>query len=608
MQTEQQIDIDTGSGKWTVSRVPADTVRGLFGADDLWYQTGDGKRYAFKLDGPDAGVSLEEAGPNVATVRAVGWYFADAGQPPIARGELRAQFYRGQPFYRLYHTLTYMGNPWKDTLGSMGIRFKFTDKATAGAVELDGKAVELAKPSSLMQVNEDLAQIIGPDGKITITGRRAAGAVSLTTNTGAAVIYHRNLWQMFPKKIDVDPAQGAVSVHYWPQEAGPMKWTPREDGWLPSSSSMPELAVGTSRTHEFVIDPAGTMDVTRYEAAFDEPVLAAVPPRHLTQTQAMLHLQPYDPAVVPELERQIRTALESYAINQQVYGWYGQWVYGAIPNTWVDAQTRWADYGRYAHILNEQDIVHAPWVAYLRSGDRRIFRLAEANTRHLMEVATIRMNPVWPEHAGMSRRHHECIWLGSGDYGHSMLDPFMELYHVTGYRPAWEACERMARGMAEQREGSWRYISNPLAGLARMHLETQDPFYKQHADRIWEDLCNPDRNTWYVMDHGNRAILYYHQLNEKVTDLWKQWADVKPEWVDGLDLMALLHEKTGDIRYAQAAAKGLSGAKMQSPDPMRWQIGTITQYVLAHLREQCYASKAIAAAQAAAPADAEKKK
>lgn len=113
---------------------------------------------------------------------------------------------------------------------------------------------------------------------------------------------------------------------------------------------------------------------------------------------------------------------------------------------------------------------------------------------------------------------------GSGDSGHSMLDPFLDCWLLTGYRPAWEGALRMGHGMAQVRSGSWRYLSNPIAGLARLYTHTHDPEWKRHADRIWTDLCDPDRNMWFQADHGNRMVLWCAPPNPKVDQAWTSWS------------------------------------------------------------------------------------
>jgi hypothetical protein len=562
---------------------------GRLGPEDLWWEDGTGQRYFFRLTGEGAGLTLVENGPLRAVLKAAGWYVNGAGRA-VCMGEVRMETYRGQPFTKLYHTVTFAGDPWKETLGSYGIRLHGpTNGFETATVELDGKAVTGRKIALFQSSSDSVGLTV--DGKES-AGRRSSGAAVLKGKSAAPIaFYHRDFWQMAPKKVEADAAAGTATFSYWPAEAGAMSFLPREDGWIPSSSSAEAIAVGLSRTHEIIIDAGSGTAVTAYERTFGEPVVAIVPPKYLAATKAMLHLAPYDPEGVPVLERVISDTIDFYQSQRELFGWYGEWVHGGIPNRWRPEEYRWADFGRYAWILNEEDIADGPWLCYLRSGDRKYLKFAESNTRHLMEVGTIRWNPTWPQYVGLSRRHHECLWLSGGDYGHSMLDPFVDYYHATGYRPAWEAAERMAGAMAKVTSGEWRYISNPTAGLARMYLETQNPFYKEHADRIWNTLCYPEKNDWWLIDHGDRMVMWYSQLNPQCKELWKDWSlnpkktgrfAAQPRFA-GADVLAALYLETGDPKYAEAVRKAVPAAR-----PVN-----LTQHVLAGLRAWCYAGGAL---------------
>jgi hypothetical protein len=114
-----------------------------------------------------------------------------------------------------------------------------------------------------------------------------------------------------------------------------------------------------------------------------------------------------------------------------------------------------------------------------------------------------------------------------------------------------------------------------------MHLDTQNPRYQEHARRIWETLCYPEQNEWFLMDHGNRMVLWYSQLDPRCLELWKAWT-LQPDRrsvFDGVDVLTRLWQITGDAKYAAAAA-----AKLPTKRPE-----TITQTVLAEIRALCYA-------------------
>jgi hypothetical protein len=537
-------------------------------------------------------MSIIENGPQRAVVRIVGWYYSGDAARPIARAELRGEFTRGQPWWKLSHTYTYAGDPWHDTLGSTGITFQFARGGfQSSAVEVDGRKIE-GRTLSVRQIN-DMTALVGDQ-----VGRHASGAVVLSGSEGGASVYHRGLWRMAPKQVDADAATGTVTFHYWPRSAGAMSWRPDEDTWVSSSSAPHALAVGVSRTHEFIIEENAANDRPEPVTAaqlHDEPVLAIVAPRYLCATNAIHGLQPYDPAGQPEIESTISEIIDSYNLHRQVYGLYGQWFYGSIGNMFDQERKLWAWHGRFGNVLNEQDIIHGPWLAYLRSGDRKYYDYALTNTTHLMDVGTIRLNPDFPEIVGLSRRHHDTAWLGDGDHGHSMLDPFLEMYHVTGETRAFEAADRMAGGMAQIRGGSWRYISNPLSGLSRMYLETGEAWYKEQADRIWRELCVPDRNAWYAGDHGGRAAVNYGQINEECLKVFIEMAQAKPASFDSVDALAELYRRTGDAKYLELMGKAVEQhLKLKQEydarreDPMFWSVARHTQFIGSMLRELAY--------------------
>lgn len=564
---------------------------GIFGPEDIWWVDDAGRKYFFQVEGEDAGVVVEENGLNRAVIKATGWY-VNENDRPVCMGELRMEYYRGQPFMKLYHTVTFTGGPWKEKLAGYGLSLQLPKtEFNSASIEMDGKTIA-GKKMTVFQSSSDHA-VLTVDGK-TSGGARSIGAVMLSGGTNVPLaLYHRDFWQMAPKKLDVDVVAGTLTFSYWPAEAGAMSFLPREDGWIPSSSGAEAIAVGVSRTHELIINFNSRNAVADFEKLFSEPVVAIVPPKYLAQTKAMLHLSPYDPGRYPQLERLISDTIDFYAAQRELFGWYGEWIYGGLPNFWRADEYRWLDFGRYAWILNEQDIVDAPWLCFMRSGDRKYLKFAEINTRHLMEVGTIRWNPVWPQFVGLNRRHHECIWLSGGDTGHSMLDPLVDYYHAIGYKPARDAAERMASAMARITSGEYRYISNPVAGLARMYLDTQNPFYKEQADRIWNTICYPEKNTWWMMDHGDRMVMWYSQINPQCKALWKEWSlnPAKKDRFTGADVLTALYIETKDQKYAEAAAKNIP---MTVPQ-------TITQHVLAALRAWCYAGEAQAGTKPPAP-------
>ncbi len=600
-QNGETISFDNGSQQWQWDG--ADKL-GPIRAEDLWWTNGEGRQYIFQLRGEGAGVEIEENGSCRALVKVTGWYFAEGKEQPVARGILRFEGFRSQPHLRVSHNVTFAGSPWSQTIRSFGLRMPLpAPHSRMFKIELDGKTLSAEKSFSVDQIDDATCRLV-VDGKAQI-GRRASGVFAFPLEKGDRTIFFRDFWKMFPKRASVESAgEGAVEFSYWPEFAGNMNFIPEGQDLFSQGSVMEDIGTGMSRTHEFVISDGSTMELDMFGRLFDEPTVAIVPPRYLAQTETMLHLQPYDPELYPEVEKTISETFDSYIIQQDLWGWRGQWVYGALRNMFVENEYRWMDHGRAAWILNEMNIVQTPWLAYMRSGDRKYLKFAETNTRQLQEVSTIHLTGVWPEFQGLSRRHEACVWFGLGDFGHSMLDPFLERYRMTGERSAWDAALAMADAMGRIKSGElykWRYISNPLAGLSRMYLETQNPKYKYEAERVWKELCFPDQNDWWSESHGDRAAMYYSKIDPQCAALIREWTQNDTARFSGMDILSMLYLETKDTRYANAALEEFRKFEAErnsrtKDDPLMLGLSKATQSTLTTVRQMMYAGSTLRAA------------
>lgn len=540
-----------------------------------WWKSSEGKSYVMTCTGGKSlyfnpGVQITSNGPLVASVTIQGWYSDSENIGRPAYGEIRLTFFKDKAWLNIEHQVTFTGSPWRDKLASYGINLNFAKETFKSAsFDVDGKAFKADKPAELYQESPD-SLILKVDGKSSLDGGRSDGGVVMQGDGKSVLVYHRNLWQMYPKKVAADAGNGRITVHYWPEDAGVHSFAPDEEYWIPSSSSAEACGTGASRTQELVLDFSGTIDVCRAKDVYSEPVVAAAPPSWVQKSATMGNLQPYNPASVPEVENFIKLYLDFILRNRDFFKFYGHWDYGTVHNVINIRDYKWLLVGRYANIGNEEDIVQAPWLLYFRSGDRRYLKLAESWTRHLMEVQSIRWHNTYPQTAGMSRRHHYTPWMGDGDFGHTMLCQYLEYYHATGYRPAWQMALMTAEAMANTWDGTWRYISNPIIGNTRMYLETGDEKYRKVADRVWRDLCDFDRNDWWGASHGARMACWYAPLNENCMKAWKEWSKEGvpnkkigeyPYPFRNVDALAAMGDLSGDSWFAHQARLEFDSAR-----------------------------------------------
>lgn len=611
------LDAD-GSGSFE----PSERVMSGFQAGDAWWEDATGRRYFMTLDGPSShgvtpGVTLERDGPQSAVVRMTGWYADDRGQR-VALGEVRVEVFRGKTFFKLWHQVTFTGSPWHDRLASYGLKLRLQPaQYKAVAFDVDGTDLPAGVEGVLYQRAHNRLDL--RTAAETVHGEQSQGAVRLVGDTGSVMFYHRDFWQMFPKKLEADAKKGEITIHYWPQEAGIQDFAPYEEYWIPSSSSPEACGTGLSRTDEMVIDFSGAVSPRQARAVYGEPVIACTPPSWIQETAVLGNLAPSDPGQYPAVERYIGELTDFYQRNREFFKWYGHWDYGTIHNVFQIPLYRWLVVGRYANIGNEEDIVQTPWLLYFRSGDRKYFKFARIWTRHLMEVQSIRWHDTYPEWIGMSRRHHYTTWLGGGDWGHTMLCPWLEYYHAAGYEPAWEMAKRTAKTMQNTYEGAtWRYLSNPLIGNIRMYLETGEGQYKQQADRMWNDLCADGRGRWWEGSHGSRMACWYAPLNSECMEDWKEWTnDGRPvgekrtKEFQYLDTFGVLGDITGEDKYAfesmlafdRNARAGKQSGQLSGVHPIyRGMTFQWAQQAIGLERQVVYAAEQIAKARALFPA------
>ena len=88
-------------------------------------------------------------------------------------------------------------------------------------------------------------------------------------------------------------------------------------------------------------------------------------------------------------------------------GWYGFFNYGDVMHGYDASRDQWRyDVGGYAWDNTELASPTMFWYQFLRTADRRIWRMAEAMTRHCSEVDTYHAGP----HAGLGSRHNVIHW------------------------------------------------------------------------------------------------------------------------------------------------------------------------------------------------------
>lgn len=263
-------------------------------------------------------------------------------------------------------------------------------------------------------------------------GGRAAGVAYVGGASGGVLFGMRDFWQLHPTQIEIRNAGTPVAqatLWIWSPDAPPMDLRFYHDGM--GMDTYPKQLEGLEITYEDYEPGFGSpqgiarsTDITLY-------ALDATPTRQRcidladtirTPAQVIASPQTYlDTGVfgglwsLPDRSSPAKSALEDrldwsvdfYLKQVEQRHWYGFWNYGDVMHTYDADRHVWRyDVGGFAWDNSELSPDLWLWYSFLRTGDTRAFRLAEAMTRHNRDVDIYHLG----RFAGLGSRHNVQHW------------------------------------------------------------------------------------------------------------------------------------------------------------------------------------------------------
>ncbi|WP_043619101.1 exo-rhamnogalacturonan lyase family protein [Nonomuraea candida] len=265
-------------------------------------------------------------------------------------------------------------------------------------------------------------------------GRRASGLAYLGGPTGGLAFGMRNFWQLHPTELEISGAatdEARATVWMWSPRAGAMDLRFYHDGLgqdtYPEQLDALEITYedyepgfgtpyGIARTTELTFWALeATPTAGRFAAlaaANATPPLLISPPQHNHAAGVFGSWAPVDRSVPAKAALEDKLDLMHAYHREQVdqRSWYGFWDYGDIMHSYDADRHVWRyDVGGYAWDNSELSTDLWLWYHYLRSGDAKAFRFAEAMTRHTSEVDMYHLGK-W---RGLGTRHGILHWADS---------------------------------------------------------------------------------------------------------------------------------------------------------------------------------------------------
>ena len=475
-----------------------------------------GEPAAVELRGWSA--EVEEATPLRATVKATGVYRYPNGKP-VARLDLRYQFFKSESFVRVYHTLTWMVRD--PQVGAREISLRLAPAVGSfGTVRIGESDYTNAhraipwQPGARISAFQDGPEhfSIQCDGTQVEEGKQLGGWIAAEGALGQGVgVSLRHAWQTFPTALAVQ--QGQLCVKLWPEEAPRMGFMPRDimpDKYYFSKywerfrwskgaghfvheyskhSHFEHTAEGAARTHEMVFlcyDRSSSRSVAELNSITQHPVVLRQEPKSAMRVPFMgFDIAPVDSETYPGMERAIEQIGRMAASRWASAHDYGLWRFGMMRWGATGVSYRWMDGHQY-------DLQLIPWLLFMRGGGRRWFEEGEATARFAMDVSTTHYTT-----RGFPTGNQAAAAAMPFPWGPKFLTKAPKIhflayyYHLTGYKRAKEVMDEAIAGNKAARQkrrgpvaARGRELYNMNVFWANAYEETRAPEVEAYA-REW---------------------------------------------------------------------------------------------------------------------------
>lgn len=272
-------------------------------------------------------------------------------------------------------------------------------------------------------------------------GGRAGGLAYVGGSSGGVALGMRDFWQLHPTALEITGAAGdaaTLTAWLWSPDAGVMdmrhysdeahgleiQYEDYEEGFA--------TPTGIGRTSELYLwlQPAtpARAELAELAGIVREPPLLVASPEHLHATRVfgIWGLPDRSTPVKEKLESEYDRLLSFYRHEVDQRDWYGFWDYGDVMHSYDDDRHNWRyDVGGYAWDNSEMGSDLWLWYAFLRSGDRQRFRMAEAMTRHTSEVDFYHLG----RFAKLGSRHNVRHWGDSAKEPRISMAPLRRFLH-----------------------------------------------------------------------------------------------------------------------------------------------------------------------------------
>lgn len=239
----------------------------------------------------------------------------------------------------------------------------------------------------------------------TQEGTRSDGIVTIGDKISTTTFCLKDFWQSFPSTLQVDEARSdtaIVTISLYSPEAEPYSFEHYDTIAHTLEAAYEDVQPGLSTA--WGIGRTSTILINSQEEYHLVPT-----PEYLHRKRAfgIWSLPTIEDSRDSIVENTLSDIMAFYEKEIERNGWYGFFNYGDVMHGYDADRDEWRyDVGGYAWDNTELGSPAMLWYQFLRTGDAKVWTMAEAMTRHCSEVDTYHFGP----HAGLGSRHNVTHW------------------------------------------------------------------------------------------------------------------------------------------------------------------------------------------------------
>ena len=346
-----------------------------------------------------------------------------------------------------------------------------------------------------------------------VHGKRAPGSMALSDPERTLSFHMRECWEKHPAGMEVRNLSGETTectVWFYSPQAEPFDFRHYDRRTYPMGNyegfdyMMPDpngIAV-TCRVAVWSENAYTTDDKLKSlsETVRRPPVYLAQPEYyHDHRAFGFWSLPKRGTEVEKWIEGQMEAAFSFYEAEVEARSWYGLFNYGDFMHTYEACRHMWRwDVGGYAWDNTELTPTYWLWLYFMRTGSERVFRLAEALSRHTADVDMYHFGRM----KGLGSRHNVRHWgCPCKEPRVSMAGHHRPLFYLAGERRIGD-CMADSLGAAgslretpwfRREDGSVRLRSGPdwaalVSDWMTAYERTLDPEWKERIETGVADL------------------------------------------------------------------------------------------------------------------------